>query len=312
MLVWPQAFGLHAATPFAQVIAFRAVLAFALAAVLAVAVVAAFVRRRTSMLAPIGAGLAVVVALALAADVAVIAVRGSDGRPAEGELAVLSWNTQGGAVSPQAIADAAVEIDADVVALPETDAVAAAEVARILAGRGIRMSTDTVHSRPGEQDIPTSVLIAERLGRYVRDTTVGPTPGLPSGVWRPAESGSGPVLVIAHPFPPLPGGVSDWRAGLEWVAAQCDTGDVVVAGDLNATLDHFGGADALGGCRDAAASVGAAAVGTWPATAPSWLGAPIDHVLAGDAWRVRGFVVLTSRDAAGSDHRPIAAWLDRR
>jgi len=47
-------------------------------------------------------------------------------------------------------------------------------------------------------------------------------------------------------------------------------------------------------------------------SAPSWLAAPIDHVLVGSAWSVRAFEVVTSADAAGSDHRPVLARLERR
>ncbi|KTR93270.1 hypothetical protein NS220_13200, partial [Microbacterium testaceum] len=92
--------------------------------------------------------------------------------------------------------------------------------------------------------------------------------------------------------------------------------DVILAGDLNSTLDHLAGLGRDGGtvgeCRDAAAEAGAAAVGTWPVRLPTGLAAPIDHVLVGSAWEVRGFEVRTDFDDAGSDHRPIVATLSRR
>lgn len=74
---------------------------------------------------------------------------------------------------------------------------------------------------------------AVELGSYELDGGAGYTPGLPSGVWRPAN-GDGPVIVAAHPMPPLPGSMGEWSMGLQWIAEQCDTpgSDVIVAGDF--------------------------------------------------------------------------------
>ena len=110
--------------------------------------------------------------------------------------------------------------------------------------------------------------------------------------------------------------MAEWRAGLQWIAAQCNAPNVIVAGDLNATVDHLSGIGAnsgalIGECQDAAVQANAGAVGTWPATIPAWLATPIDHVLVGSAWTVRGFTVVTST-AGGADHRPIVAVLDAR
>jgi endonuclease/exonuclease/phosphatase (EEP) superfamily protein YafD len=43
---------------------------------------------------------------------------------------------------------------------------------------------------------------------------------------------------------------------------------------------------------------------------PALAGAPIDHVMATDAWTPVGSVVLTSMDGSGSDHRPLVVQLD--
>ena len=64
------------------------------------------------------------------------------------------------------------------------------------------------------------------------------------------------------------------------MAAACESPDVVVVGDFNGTLDDFGG-PRIGGCRDAAALRGDAALGTWPTAVPPLLAMPIDHVLLG-------------------------------
>lgn len=136
------------------------------------------------------------------------------------------------------------------------------------------VNVHTTHGDTGYSEIPTSILIADHLGDYQVDGAAGSTPGLPSVVLRPVD-GTGPTIVAAHPFPPLPSQMGTWRAGLQWVADQCDSPDVIVAGDLNATVDHLwglGDGDGLiGSCEDASLNAGAAAVGTWPVSAPPWL-----------------------------------------
>lgn len=311
LVVWPQAIGIPRLSVVANAIAFRALLAIGLA-VLALTFAAIAVGRRRWGVA---AALAIALAAASVGNGLVLAGRGTGSSVAAGDLTVVAWNTYGGAASPEEIARLVRETGADVVSLPETDAFAAARVAGILREEGVSMHHDTVVAAADGGSIPTSIFISDALGAYERDASAGSTPGLPSGVWRPVD-GTGPTLVAAHPMPPFPAVIAEWEAGLRWVADRCGDGDVVVAGDLNATLDHFAGLGVdggdLGGCRDAAAAAGAAARGTWPARAPALLGAPIDHVLAGSDWSVDGFAVVAGFDDVGSDHRPIVATLSRR
>jgi len=309
--VWPQLVGAHRMQVVAQIIPFRGILALVLGALAVVATVVAVVRRRWA----VAAGLAIALGAASVGNGVVLLARGQGGETGSGELVVVAWNTYGGAASPESIARLVRESDADVVSLPETDALAAAEVVGILARDGIAMTASTLDAAPGDDPVPTSLLVAASLGPYALDTSPGSTPGVPSGVFRPVE-GDGPTIVAAHPLPPLPLIMTEWTDGMAWVAAQCASPDVILAGDLNATLDHLSGlgtGDAtVGACRDAAAEAGAAAVGTWPVRLPTGLAAPIDHVLVGTAWEVRGFEVRTDFDDAGSDHRPIVATLVRR
>ncbi|WP_223628369.1 endonuclease/exonuclease/phosphatase family protein [Microbacterium sp. EST19A] len=302
LLSWPQAVSAERLPGIAQLISFRAGLAIALLVAGLVFAALARAHRRWS----VAAALAVLLVAASAANAGVVLARGGGGVPTASagpdELTVVAWNTLGGAASPQSIARLVIETDADIVSLPETDETAVAEVARLVALEGKAMTADTTRGADDDSDIPTSVLIADELGDYRMDEDAGSTPGLPSGVWEPVD-GSGPHIVAAHPLPPLPGMFDDWRGGLEWVADRCTDPEAVIVGDLNATVDHLGAA--LDGCRDAALETGAATDGTWPAAAPLWLAAPIDHVLVGSAWEVRGATVIT--DAAGSDHRPIVA-----
>lgn len=309
LLVWPQAFGAALAPGIAQLLSFRTVLALVLAVAAAIAATVAVLRRRWA----IAAGLALVLGVAAIGGGAVQLVRGSTHASAgdDGDLTVLAWNTQGGASGPAEIARLVLSSGADIVSLPETDAAAAAEVVRLVEAGGRSMHADTTAGVGVYSDYPTSVLIGAELGEYRLDETAGSTPELPSGVWLPV-SGSGPAIVAAHPFPPLPGHMPQWRDGLRWVAQRCAMPDVIVAGDLNATVDHLAGigGDALiGGCDDAASQAGVTD-GSWPATVMPALASPIDHVLFGSAWTARSFRVVTST-APGSDHRAVIAVLGR-
>ncbi|WZH38108.1 MAG: endonuclease/exonuclease/phosphatase family protein [Microbacterium enclense] len=311
LAVWPQVVGAQRLQVVAQLIPFRGILALVFAALAVVAVVVAVLRRRWG----VAAGLAIALAAASLGNGAVLLARGGGSPAAEGDLVVVAWNAYGGGASSESIARLVRETGADVVSLPETDDVAAAEVVGILAREGIDMSAATLDAAPGDDPVPTTLLTATALGPYVLDASAGSTPGVPSGVFRP-QDGSGPTIVAAHPLPPLPLIMSEWTEGMDWVAAQCASPDVILAGDLNSTLDHLAGLGrgdgTVGECRDAAAEAGAAAIGTWPVRLPTGLAAPIDHVLVGSAWEVRGFEVRTDFDGAGSDHRPIVATLSRR
>ncbi len=159
----------------------------------------------------------------------------------------------------------------------------------------------------------TTLLVSADLGEYEAALEERTTSQLPSVVATPTN-GIGPTLVAVHAVAPLQDEMDRWRADLEWVAAACEQEDVIVAGDVNSTLDHWAGlatADgaAIGACTDAALPAGSGAVGTWPTMLPALLCAPIDHVLAGPAWTVTGFRVIGSHDGDGSDHRPVLAVL---
>jgi endonuclease/exonuclease/phosphatase (EEP) superfamily protein YafD len=78
----------------------------------------------------------------------------------------------------------------------------------------------------------------------------------------------------------------------------------VLAGDLNATLDHSPLRAALRSCADAADRVGAGGTATWPSSSPRWAGVAIDHVLVPPAAGVTGFAVT---NLPGSDHRAVLA-----
>jgi hypothetical protein len=96
-----------------------------------------------------------------------------------------------------------------------------------------------------------------------------------------------------------------WRDDLAVVSRWCRA-DVapIVAGDLNATLDHSALRAALHGCRSAATGTGRGLAATYPSSLPRALGIQIDHILVPSATTTSRFEVL---DVLGSDHRAVLA-----
>ncbi|MEO8261990.1 MAG: endonuclease/exonuclease/phosphatase family protein [Pseudolysinimonas sp.] len=315
---WPQLFGLERQTGIAQLVSLRG-----LAVLVAAGLVILFTlfSLMSSVARRFAGSIALVLLVFCAVTVAVLATRGF-GNPsfqtkAPADLTVLSWNTLGDAPGVEAIASLAAEVDADIVVLPETSAETAEIVAAILTDGGHPMQAIHLSLDDISKARTTSLLVSVELGEYVRDDSAGTTETLPSLVARPAD-GSGPTIVAAHPVSPVPGEMAAWRSGLQWLADRCAGKNVIMAGDLNSTLDHYtalgtvdpdGESGELGRCRDAARATGNAAVGSWPTAFPPLLGAPIDHVLATPDWQIVGFRVIGSSDGAGSDHRPVVAQL---
>ena len=311
---WPQLFGLERVLGVAQLVSLRGL------AVLVATLVAALVLL-IALLTPKGRRFFTAVGVVLLAfavlSVGVLAVRGADAsalpEKSDHDLVVLAWNTLGDEPGADTIAQLALEQNADVVALPETSRDAANAIAALLSASDHPMQVLGVSFDEISKARSTMVLISDALGEYVVDDSVGNTVTLPSVVAVPAD-GDGPTIIAAHPVAPIPAEMDGWRAGLDWLAERCADADanVIVAGDLNSTLDHWAslGSDVgIGACRDAARAVGAGAFATWPTRMPSLLGAPIDHVLATGSWTPLGFRVIETHDDAGSDHRPIVAVL---
>jgi endonuclease/exonuclease/phosphatase (EEP) superfamily protein YafD len=316
VVAWPSLFGLAAAPFIVQLVGLRALTSVAalLVAVVFLIVAALWPSSRGFV------GGVVVIALAFSAiNLAVLSSRGfaTDALPEPGadELVVLAWNTAGDATGTQAIVDLSLEQRADVVVLPETTEATAIAVAQLMRESGRPMWVHSIMFNP-ELELKarsTSVLISIELGEYVRDDLVGNTSVLPSIVLRPV-SGIGPTIIGVHPISPVPRELEHWRGDLAWLDAVCRGELVIMAGDLNATADHFtatAGGPGLGSCVDAGVAAGSGAVGTWPTQLPALLGAPIDHVLVTPDYEIRAFRVITSVDDAGSDHRPVVAHLSR-
>ena len=322
IVTWPQFFHLDQTFPITQIVASRAVLVLAFAAVLVLALLLLFARP----LRGFAASIAIVALLGGGASAAILAPRGvdtADGLPQKSadSVRVLAWNTAGEAVSAQEIADTIVSQQADVVALPETTEAVGEDIALTLRDAGHPMWVHHVQFRPevtqGPDSWQTTVLISPALGDYavIPSSADGSsnTSSVPSAVVMPVD-GEGPTVVAVHTVAPRQDEMADWTEDLRWVADQCPAGkNVILAGDFNATLDHLGGLGTdggdLGACRDVASRSGSGGVGTWPTSVPALLGAPIDHVMATAQWRATGSAVLPA-GAGGSDHRALITQLE--
>lgn len=216
------------------------------------------------------------------------------------EITLVSLNTYKTSVPAGDIAALIDAADADAVFLPETHLGRAHEVAELL-GDGWTVTPDRkLDSRD------TSLLVSSEMGAYV---SAG-TPLLGSAVAEPAEDG--PTFIAMHPYPPptprvftgsdrdfVNAAQSRWKAETRDAFALCELGDIV-AGDFNATADH----GTMGcGFVDAAQEVGIGGMGTWPATLPPLMAAPIDRVFVDPAqWEpTEGWIV----DMPPSDHRAV-------
>jgi endonuclease/exonuclease/phosphatase (EEP) superfamily protein YafD len=111
------------------------------------------------------------------------------------------------------------------------------------------------------------------------------------------------TLYAAHTIAPIGRRrTAQWSHDLAVLGRWCAaTPAPIVAGDLNATLDHGPLRAALGGCRSAA---GLEPAGTFPTRLPRWLGIQIDHILVPADARTSRFEIL---ELAGSDHRGVLA-----
>lgn len=318
VLMWPQFFRVDQLFPVAQLVASRGLLLLLYLLVAAAAIGMLFLRALRGFAASV-----LIVALAGSAILGgILFLRGvGPGELPEkeaGDIRVMTWNTNGEAVSAEEIARVIVEQDADIVALPETAYTVGRDIALLLRESGHRMWVHHVDFYPdvknGPQAWQTTILISPRLGDYsvIRSSAdrTSNTGQVPSAVAMPVN-GTGPIIVAVHAVAPRQSAMETWRKDLRWIADQCPGGDVILAGDFNATIDHVmnlgvRGGD-MGACRDAAIRTGTGAAGTWPAWAPSLLGAPIDRVMATANWEPVGSFVLP--DGGGSDHRALVVHL---
>lgn len=301
LLVDPARLGLSTYEPIAHLVAIRGWLAlggFLLAALLLWC--ALLVRHRgehhpTRLLAA-----CVVLVLFAAANVGFLIARGVSAPEAladdkqTGQLDVLAFNTYNTIDGPAAIADLIAQHEPDVVMLSETHENAAEQIAGddfvVFMGIG----------RP-HGSAPTALLVAESMGEYLRIDG----PDIEYGMVGAARAdGEGPVLYAVHVVSPVGDRMPLWRAELDLVTGICEeTGNVIMAGDFNATLDHA----PLRDTSCITGSVGSGGISTWPTALPEPLGAPIDHVFADPAfWEPVASAVVALPQ---TDHRGVLVRL---
>ncbi|MGW6459062.1 endonuclease/exonuclease/phosphatase family protein [Streptomyces sp. NPDC055078] len=119
-------------------------------------------------------------------------------------------------------------------------------------------------------------------------------------------------LQLAHPLPPLPRGVDDWRRELGRMttyAKGVKDAPAIVAGDFNAGQDHAAFRRVLdaGDLRTSAALGGASRTPSWPTMVGRPLGTQIDHVLISDEFSVRKARFL---ELDNTDHRSLLVRLE--
>jgi endonuclease/exonuclease/phosphatase (EEP) superfamily protein YafD len=312
VVAWPGLFRLQRTAIVAQLVSLRGAAVVVALVIVVMLLLLVLVNRSFRRF---GSALALLVLVFGLVNVAVLATRGI-GNPSfttksSSDITVLSWNTLGDAPHAEGIASLALDVGADVVTLPETTRATADAVATLMQAGGHPMTVHSLAFGQVSKSRSTSMLISTKLGEYRVDSSRGNTSTLPTVIARPV-SGSGPTIIAVHAVSPQPSELNHWRSDLSWLSKQC-AGNTIMAGDFNATLDHMVGLAAsgksFGNCMDAASSTKNAAVGTWPTALPALLGAPIDHVMVTDGWRVTGMRVIENEDKAGSDHRPIVAQL---
>lgn len=318
VLVWPQFFRLEQTYPIAQLVAVRGSVVLGFLAIAVIALLVMFAKP----LRGFAVSVLVVALLGAGAMGAISATRGVSAadlpEKTDSSVRVLTWNTAGEAVSAETIAQVIRSQQVDIVTLPETAASVGERIAVMLREMGHPMWVHHVQFNDeverGPQAWQTTVLISPSLGDYsVIDSSAdgsSNTSSLPSAVVMPVD-GSGPTVVAVHAIAPRADAMDRWKSDLQWIADQCPEGNIILAGDFNATLDNLAnlgvdGAD-TGYCHDAAAQTGTGALGTWPSTAPELIGAPIDHVMASDNWAPSGSTLI---DAGGSDHRGLLVQLE--
>jgi len=321
IVVWPQFFHLEQTYPFAQVVAARGVVlaGFLVAAVIALLLL--FARPLRGFAASV-----LIIALLGAGATGLIGLQrgfGGDTLPAatDTSIRVLTWNTAGDEVSAEEVAGQILERGADIVALPETTEEVGEQIAVSLRDQGHPMWVHHVQFQPDVVDGPkswhTTVLVSPDLGEYsvIPSSEDGSnnTGSVPSVVLMPVDANAGgPAIVAVHAVAPRMEDMAQWQSDLRWIADQCPTGDFILAGDFNATIDHMAGLGVDGGdmgyCRDAASRTGNGYSGTWPSSLPALLSTPIDHVMASQNWTPTGSAVID--DATGSDHRGLVVQLE--
>ncbi|MFF8384223.1 endonuclease/exonuclease/phosphatase family protein [Streptomyces kanasensis] len=217
--------------------------------------------------------------------------------PAAAAVRVLTANVEYGDAVP-ALVDAARRERPDLLFVQECDPVCADALSAALADR-------LPHRAGAAREGAAGSAVFSAFPLTGPDVLPGTALGMPGATTR--VGGVAVRLRLAHPVPPVPGLVGEWRRELgllrDEAAARRGT-PAVVAGDFNAAQDHaaFRAVLRAGGLHDAARLAGRARTPSWPADLPVPPWTQIDHVLVSGDFAVRGARFL---DLPGSDHRAL-------
>lgn len=287
-------------TPWAQLVAFRPQIG---AGLLGLAVMTGLLVR------PLRWPCVVLAVLAVVSTGTVIGrARGALVAAPDPAVTVLNSNVRVDGAAVDEIVELAVTGAVDAIVLLEASRRFAASVVDGARRRGLDLVSETdeplnpVTGAPrGTGAYPTSLLVRADLRPRFGTALPGALLGSLSATVN--VDGRQLDLVAVHPPPPFPSQITQWRADLDQVARWCSR-PAVIAGDLNATLDHPPFRRLLdAGCVDTAALSGNALSGTWRSTWPRSLTIPIDHVLLGGR---RGTVSSYGlHDITGTDHRAV-------
>lgn len=216
-------------------------------------------------------------------------------------LRVLTVNTGFGDAEPERIMELVREHDVDVLSLQELTP----EAAEALSWQGV------------DEALPHSIVEPEYgagggalFARHPLERVAAPAETRFAMPYAELDVPKAPPLevVSAHAAPPmLPGAVGDWEASLDALPEAEPDGPLrVVAGDLNATLDHTRLRSLLAtGYTDAAAATGEGWRTTWPDEIPL-PPLTIDHVLVDDRAAATEVGVY---QVPGTDHAAVLASL---
>lgn len=298
VVVFADLLGIDHSTPFVQLIAFRPQIAGGLVVLGAVAAVLG----RGAW--PVAVALGVVGLLGVV-TVLPRATGGTDGPVPGGTFDVLTVNTYLGRADPGALAGIVRDRHPAVVVLPE----AGEDLQKALVDELGASRYRPYIANSSRDESPMTVLVSRSLGSpAVTIDRTGEFPSIVLTVPPGRGTGHGLRVVATHPQSPKPGEGWAWRRDIAGLARWCagNGPPTVVAGDLNASLDHAELRAATRGCTDAASSVGQGLAGTWPVGLPPLLGSAIDHVLLARGPRPRSAEVV---DVPGSDHRGLLARL---
>lgn len=212
--------------------------------------------------------------------------------PSPDDLAVLVLNVWHGRADPAALAALVRRERPDLVVLPEAGPDYRLRILPLLPDhRGLAALA------PGARDgWGVTVLAGPRAAGVVLEA--GHEMRLPHVRAGGGLLGHRALYAVHTTAPARPGTVRLWRDELR-TAAAWSAGGAIVAGDVNATVDHRL-------LRAVGRSAGPVGVATWPTRLPRWAGIRIDHVLLPDGVRCTGASV---HDVPGSDHRAVLARL---